>query len=270
MSITRAVNAAKAFVAITARMAQRTGRPDKAAVFALSALRARTSAITFTWEGIALEARGIDWPAISEVLLDGEYEALAPVLAASERPTVLDLGANIGTFSAFIFARAPAATIHAYEPGSASYAVLAGNARRNPRFAWTTHHAAAWSSDGEIAFENSAISTASRVVAEGGNERVRAASLATILARAGGRADLAKIDIEGAEEAVLVAGTGALAAIDTVVIEIHPNRCSERTVVELLRAAYPRLYRIPGRKSAKPLLLATRTAVALALPVYEG
>lgn len=270
MSFARALNAAKAFAAITARLAQRTGRPDKAAAFALNALRAQTSSVEFTWNGLRLAARGIDWPAVSEVLLDGEYEALTPFLLARERPVVLDLGANIGTFALFVLSRASAAQVHSYEPGGASHAVLAANARRNPGLSWTVHRAAAWSDDGEIAFENAAISTASRVVTEGGNERVPAASLATILARAGGKADLAKIDIEGAEEALLTAGAPSLAAIETVVVEIHPDRCDVRKVVATLRQAYPRLYRIPGRKSSKPLLIATRAALDVPLPPYEG
>lgn len=265
-----AVTDAKTFVAITLRLARATGRPDRALHYAVSYFRDPLAPIGLTWRGLEFAARGVDWAAIHEVLIDGEYEPLRPALAGIPTPIVLDIGANIGTFSLFALAIAPSAIVHALEPSSASHRLLAANARANPNRAWHTHHGAAWSQDGTIAFSNAALSTASRVTTETGDERVPAWTLARLLAQAGGWADLVKVDIEGAEEAVLGGGQGELAQIGTLVVEIHPDRCRELAIMGVLRDAFPRLYAIPGRKSSKPLILATRHDAPWRLPTVSS
>jgi hypothetical protein len=66
-----------------------------------------------------------------------------------------------------------------------------------------------------------------------------------------------KMDIEGAEEAVLCGSETALRSVDRLVVEVHPQLCDQDWVIAVLRSTYDFLYRIPGRRSAKPLLLAS-------------
>jgi FkbM family methyltransferase len=221
-----------------------------------------------TWRGLSLAARGMDWPALGEVLIANEYCALTPLLRETPEPVVLDLGANIGTFSIFAFSVAPRAIVHSYEPSTGTYELLAASAALNPSYKWTTVQAAAWKADETVSFANADLSTSSRLSA-GGDERVPGLSLATILERCGGRADIAKIDIEGAEEAVVAdARRGVLERIRTLVVELHPGRCDTDRVAKTVTASYGTVYVIPGRQSSKPLLLATRSSVAMGLPVY--
>ncbi|MDX2157464.1 MAG: FkbM family methyltransferase [Hyphomicrobiaceae bacterium] len=264
----RAVVAARATAAMTLQLGRATGRPDQAVRFAALHLARGNASTPLTWQGLNLSARRIDWPALQEVLIENEYGALAPYLTAKRAPIVLDLGANIGTFALFAFSRSPEAVIHSYEPSDSTYAVLAANAASNPSLVWNTTRGAAWSDDGTISFTNAEASTAGRVD-EDGDERVPALSLASIVAQCGGHIDIAKIDIEGAEEPLLANRSAELSAIETVVVELHPNRCDAPRVARALCESFGQVYRIPGRRSSKPLVLASRAAVTPDLPTYE-
>ena len=140
---------------------------------------------------------------------------------------------------------------------------------RNPRCRWSVHHAAAWRENGAVTFATGATSTGGRITTDG-KETVPAVSLPTILEQCGGVIDVAKIDIEGAEEALLADRPAQLQRIATLVVELHPDRCDTGRVVKALSDSYGALYRIPGRRSSKPLVLATRQAQPPNLPRYAG
>src|SRR3989442_341315 len=53
------------------------------------------------------------------------------------------------------------------------------------------------------------------------------------------RVDLLKVDVEGAEDAVLRGGKAALAAVENVVLELHPGLCDGAGVVARLRRTHP-------------------------------
>lgn len=267
--VRRLLGSAKAIAAMTVDLGRATGRPDVATRFALRHVTRSLAPVEMSWNGMLLSARSCDWAALQEVLVEDEYGALRPYLKAKSTPIVLDLGSNIGTFALFCFSVAPAATVCSFEPSAETFAVLEANRARNPQHNWQVHRAAAWSKDGTVSFAASRTSTAGRVDSDGG-EAVPAVSLATILERCGGRIDIAKIDIEGAEEPALCEGANALAHIETLVVELHPDRCDAARVAATLREAYGRLYLIPGRRSSKPLLMATRSSTPRNLPVYEG
>ena len=263
----RSFIAAKTAVAMTVQLGSATGRPEQAALFAMRHIFRRNEPVMLAWRGYRLAARGIDWPALQEVFVEGEYGPLSPFLVERGDPVVLDLGANIGTFGLFVFAHARGAAVHSFEPSGATFAILASNASMNPGIDWRTYRAAGWREDGTVSFTNTEASTGGHI-SKVGKEQVPTLSLASILDRCGGRVDVAKIDIEGAEEALLVDRARELDAIDTMVVELHPDRCDARRVARALSESYGRLYRIPGRRSSKPLLLATRQD-HVQLPVYS-
>lgn len=262
---------AKTFGAIGLRLGRATGRPFQSMAYAAKFLVDHQKRHSLVWKGLPFTARGTDSAAIEEVLVEREYEPAARLLRQRSRPVVLDLGANIGMFSLFVFAEVPDATVLAFEASADSAALLAENAAANKQLDWLTHHGAAWSTDGEVVFVTSASSTAGHVVAGGSKEKVQAWALSSLIARAGGRADLVKLDIEGAEEKVLT-GAGAresLARIETLVVEIHPGMCDADAVYDVLRTCFPRRYRVVGRAWSKPLVIATRSRLAIDLPAQS-
>lgn len=254
---------------MTAELGRSTGQPARAALFALRHWIGSGEPVPLHWGDLNLSARPTDWHGLREVLIEREYAALAPALIRGPEPVVLDLGANIGAFALFVFSLAPRAQVHSFEPAIATYGLLARNAAANPAVCWHTYRSAAWSHDGTVSFATRGSSTAGRITTEG-DEIVPALSLTSIVERCGGRIDVAKIDVEGAEEALLADGAKYLSAIETLVVELHPERCDVARVVEALRVAYSSLYQIPGRRSSKPLILATRTTGGIDLPVYAA
>ena len=204
-------------------------------------------------------ARFKDWCAVQEVALEQEYSFVESVLGNESSLTIVDLGANIGMFSMYVLSLWPSAIVHSLEPSQHTYQVLERNRLANPGLNWHNYHYAAWKTDGQMRFENREYSTSSRIGAEGaGDEVVPAISLTTLLSQhVCVPVDLMKMDIEGAEEAVLCGSETALRSVDRLVVEVHPQLCDQDRVIAVLRSTYDFLYRIPGRRSAKPLLLAS-------------
>jgi len=206
---------------------------------------------------VFLTVRPEDWYAFEEIVLDKEYDVVGTLLEGIPRPVVLDLGANIGLFSAVVFTAQPLAFIVAVEASKTTFAWLRRNQERNPELLWEVHHCAVVGRIGDVGFTQGALSTGGRVSDEG-EERVQGTTLEWVVARAGGNVDLVKMDIEGSEEDVLTANPQVLKKIRYLLVEIHPTLCNEDRVVQCLRAEFSHLYEILGRKSSKPLILASR------------
>jgi FkbM family methyltransferase len=145
--------------------------------------------------------RGIDHVPIIEIFLREDYGAVA------DGAVILDLGANIGTFSVYAATTARDVTIYAYEPMAEFYRLMKENIRLNRL-------------DGAVKCFNSAVGSDTRVrelfvegadlffpslVAPGGDGaarkvRVSCTTLADILdSNELQRIDLLKMDCEGAE-----------------------------------------------------------------------
>lgn len=207
-------------------------------------------------------ARYVDWVAVDEIALRGEYtQVVSELLAGKEKPVIVDLGANIGLFSALVFRQVPSAIAHAVEPSYATYRILEKNRKANPKLDWRTHWSAMWGTDGEVHFvEDGKASTASHVGADRGYTVVPAMSLATLFAEhVRTPIDLLKVDVEGAEEVVLCSNPTLLKQVEALIVEIHPYRCDQARVVRTLEAGFDYLYDVRSdRASRKPLLLASR------------
>jgi len=162
---------------------------------------------------------------LDEVLYRRDYELPGDVegfLHELGRPPVaLDLGANIGLFGVFFLERFPQARIVAIEADERNVSVLrlcvgANGGERN----WRIIPAAATTFDGTVRFVSGEYSL-SRIGEEG--QPVDAVDVLPCLADS----DIAKIDIEGGEWAILadlrLAGTTTRA----IVLEYHPYLCPE-------------------------------------------
>lgn len=209
---------------------------------------------------VRFRVRPSDWCAFEEILVAGEYAVTEELLRGLMAPVVADLGANVGLFAVHVFRISPRAVVHSYEPSAATYALLEGNASFNPDLSWYAHHAAVHALDGQMAFWNAPASTGSRLAADAvGDETVPAVSLATVLIRdIATPVDLMKVDVEGAEEAVLCANPALLDRVRSLIVEIHPDRCDADRVMDVIEHAFPRVWRVDGRASSKPLIAATR------------
>ena len=155
-----------------------------------------------------------------ELFHQREYDCTQPW----DFPTVVDCGANVGMFLAFVLMQMNGRLIRyvGVEADADAFRTLeqqvtALGIQSKSRLI----HAAAWDIDGEVCFENQGPSWARHVSASGGT-RVRALSLESILDEAGvSECDLLKLDIEGGERAVLPLMRTWGRRVRTVVAELH-------------------------------------------------
>jgi FkbM family methyltransferase len=166
----------------------------------------------------------------NQVVKEREYATVVRVLeeaAGSEVETILDLGANIGLTTAYLGAMYPKARILAVEPDSANFRLLERNtARLGPRV--HALQAAFWPRDEPLSwrpFRDGRDWARAVEVDTSDGDSIDVITPADALARLGTeRADLAKVDIEGAEAVFFAteADTDALLGLaDVFAIELH-------------------------------------------------
>ncbi len=157
--------------------------------------------------------------------------------------TVMDIGANVGYFSLYVFARFPGSRVIAFEPIDNNFRLLEANRDRNPSLDWTLVQQAVYSNTGPLVLTLAPEDeyTADATVfdnARGDKEvTVDAVSLADALeAHIAGAVDYLKLDIEGAEYDVLYSCPSELfERVRTLVIETHPGRAENQNKQALER-----------------------------------
>jgi FkbM family methyltransferase len=159
-----------------------------------------------------------DVAALGEVFYERQYDPPAEVAAFLEglgRPaTILDLGANVGFFTVFAATRFSGSRLVAFEPEESNVALLRCTASANG-WDWEVVEAAAATTNGVVPFASGRF-TYSRI--EEGGATVPAVDVLPFL----GRSDLAKIDIEGAEWAILADERFRSVAPAALALEHHP------------------------------------------------
>ena len=145
------------------------------------------------------------------------YRFSSPV----NNPLIIDCGANIGLSVLYFKWLYPTARIVAFEPDGDNYALLDKNIRNNNLADVTLHKAAVWVHNDSIHFSSSG-SEASHIsdVTAPSSVSVKAFQLADLLQQHQTVAFL-KIDIEGAEEAVLKDCAATLDRIQNLFLEYH-------------------------------------------------
>jgi FkbM family methyltransferase len=176
-------------------------------------------------------------PQWHDIFVDGALE----FRARSAAPRILDCGGNVGLASLFFKRRFPGARITAYEADPAIFAILKANLAANRASDVETVHAALWTANGRVTFR--AEGSDSGMIdglsgAAGAAVDVPSLRLRDIIANeTNGGIDLLKLDIEGAEEAVLADCEPVLAGVGAIVMDLHEfdaaNRQAPR-VLELL------------------------------------
>jgi FkbM family methyltransferase len=211
--------------------------------FALNELRRRESTGVYRLRGtgvaFAVRHHTGDILVLDEIFSQREYdpppEAEASLDGLPAAPRVVDLGANIGLFGAWLLGRFPDARIVGVEADSANARVHRRTIEANgPGERWELVEAFASTAAGEVRFAGGRHATSH--ASEDGTA-VPAVDVFPLLAHG----DLLKIDIEGAEWAILADPRFAELRPTVVVLEYHQDGCPEADAVSAaargLRAA---------------------------------
>jgi FkbM family methyltransferase len=164
-----------------------------------------------------------DVATLDEVFYKREYDFPDPIRRALNssdvRPSVVDVGANIGLFDLWVLRHFPDAVVTAIEPDPWNLEVLRRCVTLNDRSGrWTVLEAAASIQEGTASFTAGGASL-SRIEPDGGNVTVRTIDVFPYLERA----DLIKIDIEGGEWAILTDPRFRGLSPRGLVLEYHPH-----------------------------------------------
>jgi FkbM family methyltransferase len=166
-----------------------------------------------------------DFDVLNEVLVLGEYDDLA----LSSPAVIVDLGSHIGASILRLRAAYPQARIYGFEPDPATFARLVPNVAQLPDVVvrpWAISER-----DGPATFYQRGQSWISSMSPHGSGRSpitVESVTLDSALARLGvDQVDLLKIDVEGAEPAILRRFRG-LSGVSAIVGELHGEpACSE-------------------------------------------
>ncbi|GAC1447548.1 MAG: hypothetical protein NVSMB9_29840 [Isosphaeraceae bacterium] len=174
----------------------------------------------------------------------------------SPNDTVLDLGANIGTFALFLETRAFGIRVHCFEPAAETRARLVRNVTENGLDPWITVHSSAISNRNGTATLNEADQTSHRSLfdsrwTKGSDQKatVDCATLDRAVALCDGPIDLIKIDIEGAEiEAIEGAPPETWRRVHRVAVEYHDlfrPGCRDRVTRALAAQGFDSIENVP-------------------------
>jgi FkbM family methyltransferase len=142
---------------------------------------------------------------------------------ATTSPRILDCGSNVGAASLFFKRAYPAARITAYEADPALYAMTKRNLERNGAGDVDVVHAALWTSTGQVNFRAEG-SDSGMVEGLAGMVDARSVTVPSLRMRdviAHDRIDFLKLDIEGAEGAVLADCEPVLDRVNAIIMDLH-------------------------------------------------
>jgi FkbM family methyltransferase len=181
---------------------------------------------------------------------------------------IVDIGSNIGLAALYYNLRYPEAAVACVEPVPENVVLLHRNSSENG-LGWHIEHAAVGADEGETTLYRSgwwaSSSTNEAVAAARGTSahrpeaalarptmKVRTRTVGAVLAGLGwDQVDVLKMDIEGAEEAVLLRGDpGWLARVSVLVIDIHRKYVDADSIVARLTAGGLRSVTEHGAHSA--------------------
>jgi FkbM family methyltransferase len=165
---------------------------------------------------------------LDEVFSQHLYALPPPVSASLERDrplVVVDLGANVGHFGAYVIGLFPDVRMTGFEPDNGNVRLLSRCIEANGREqSWTLVKACASTSDGSLRFVGSRGAT-SHVPAPGEEHPSATTVTALDVFPYLEGVDFLKIDIEGGEWPILGDPRFASVPASAVVLEYHPHLC---------------------------------------------
>lgn len=142
-----------------------------------------------------------------------------PPRALPDNATIIDLGANVGLTAADYAERYPKATVVAVEMDAGNAAMASRNtAAYGDRI--TVIHAAAWWEATRLSYAAESGDEWGFSVSEQGDHEVTAVAVLDLV-RQYGPVHFLKVDIEGAERAILTKNTGWVSSVSAIQVEIH-------------------------------------------------
>lgn len=164
-----------------------------------------------------------------EIFVNRIYEFKWP----GGQPRILDLGANIGLSILYFKTLFPQAQITALEADPAIFRHAVHNVHGNGFNDVELVNKAAWNESTVLRFHSEG-GDGGRVAAEGEGQFIEVEALDVRELLEAGRFDFLKIDIEGAEHAVLPAAAPYLAGVKFVFLEYHSRPGEPQRLGELL------------------------------------
>jgi FkbM family methyltransferase len=200
----------------------------------------KTHHLRETGVAFAVRHQTADILALDELFSQREYELpqrVEEVLAGRRPLRVLDLGANIGLFGVWILGRFHDAEITSIEADPDNARVLAATIEANRGTNWRLVEAAASTRAETVRFVSGELTTSHLARLDEEGIEIPAVDVLELAEDV----DLLKIDIEGAEWALLEDSRFAGLGPAVVVLEYHPEGCPGRdvrkAVEDLLRHA---------------------------------
>lgn len=188
-----------------------------------------------------------DFELFDEVFVQASYTTLDNLPPA---PVIFDLGANIGVSALYFRLRFPDSTIHCFEPDPANYRRLVRLQEQFNRF--HLHQIAVWNETGTVRFFSDGHRGSSSSLFRTHDRQIEVVvpseTLSGILKLTGlDRADLLKLDVEGAEEKIFE-GFGEYGRFGMIAGELHNDRCDTQNLQEALKQHYRFLELHPLKK----------------------
>jgi FkbM family methyltransferase len=179
---------------------------------------------------VALRHHSGDVMVLDEIFSQREYELPEPVQQAladaSGRLSVLDLGANIGLFGAWILGRFPDASVVGFEADPANAAIHRRTIEANAKD-WRLVEAFAATAPGRVAFAAGSQATSHQSRGEGAIE----VEAVDVFEYTDG-VDMLKVDIEGSEWPLLADPRFREIPALAVVLEYHDDGCPRPNAAE--------------------------------------
>lgn len=183
-------------------------------------------------EGISVEVPDRMMHTAKELFFTDDYRLdriKADVLRLTDRPVVVDVGANVGYFAAFCFTRFPKATVISVEPIPKNLSLLETNRSMNSDKDWKVFEGAVSNSDGEITIKfddsDSFTTAASAYEMNAGSDEITVHSIRLEKLMEENqleRIHILKLDCEGSEYDILYSlGPDTLKRIAFVSMETH-------------------------------------------------
>ncbi len=182
----------------------------------------------YTWQ--IADAASFIWQ-YKEIFADRSYH----FIAKNEAPVIYDCGSNIGVSCLYYHLHYPNAKIVAFEPDPQIGSVLAQNLAQLAHPGLKLRQEAVWTADGSMAFYQHDVDGGS-VLAAGATQSVEVPTIdLRKLLEQEKQIDFLKMDIEGAESALLPHIAPALGCVQNLFIEYHSYPQSTQNMGELLQ-----------------------------------
>ncbi|MCO6498455.1 MAG: FkbM family methyltransferase [Chitinophagaceae bacterium] len=165
--------------------------------------------------------------ALKEIFEEQIYNQLLP-----QKAFIIDCGAHIGMSVIFLKKICPDAEILCFEPDNMNYALLMKNISEQGLKNVNAVNAAVWIDNSMVSFDMEG-SMDSKIIPEGHSaNQVQAVRLADYIDK---KVDFLKIDIEGAEYAVLKDIAPKLSFVDKLFLEYHGSFTQNEELIEMLQ-----------------------------------